>query len=151
MKGHLSSEQIDRLMAGDAAAIEEQHAAECADCGAELARARQTLSAFTYAVRRCAEQHGGAEVPSGVLVQARQRDVTVRRLGWAIGTAVVVVLAAIPLFKGIVDRQRELQAQQDSLLLEQVNAHVSRVVPASMESFMELLAVPDETETGGRE
>lgn len=151
MNRHLSTEQIDRLMAGDASAIDKQHVEECVECGAELVRARQSLSCFSNAVKLCADQHGGAEVPSGVLVHARQRGVAVRRLRWAVGTAAVAAVAAVPFFKGIVDRQRALQAQEDSLLLEQVNQQVSRVVPESMEPFMDLLSVTDETATGGRE
>ena len=151
MNQHLSTEQIDRLMAGDAPAADKRHVEECADCSAQLARARETLSSFGQAVKRCAEHHRGAEVPSGVFVQARQRSVTNRRLRWAMGTAAVIGVAAIPVFKGIAYRQREVQSREDSLLLEQVNQHVSRVVPESMEPFMDFLLVTDETETGGRE
>jgi hypothetical protein len=148
MNRHLSTERIDRLMAGDAPAADKQHVADCAECGANLERARQTLSSFGHAVRRRADDLA-TQVPGGVLVQASLRATAVRRFRWAIGTAAVVAVAAVPFFKGMVDRQRELQAQQDSLLLEQVNEHVSRLVPASMEPFMEFLAEPDET--GGRE
>ena len=139
---HLTSEQISRIVVGDAVPDEKQHVLECAECSAEAARVRETLSLFRASLERWAESDSRlAWSPS-----ARFRR---RPLRWVLAAAVMVVVIVMPIHKNAVERQRLVEAE-DALLLEQVNAHVSRIVPAPMEPLMNFISDAPATEGGRR-
>ena len=59
---------------------------------------------------------------------------------WALVAAALLVLAAIPIYRNAQDRQRQAEiARADALLLEQVDAEVSRAVPRPMEPLVKLV------------
>jgi hypothetical protein len=52
-----------------------------------------------------------------------------------------LVLAAVPIYRNAQDRQRQAEiARADALLLEQVDAEVSRAVPRPMEPLVKLVS-----------
>jgi periplasmic protein TonB len=57
MTGHLSSRQFSKILIGDAAAEESQHARECLACGAEVERLESALGSFRGAVHEWAERN----------------------------------------------------------------------------------------------
>jgi hypothetical protein len=140
MKQHLSPEQVSGILAGVSSPGEEQHASECDQCNRELTRFRETLSCFRGSVTQWADRQRGSSLPDIVFLENRSFAVRVRRLRWVLATATMVLVLALPLYKYKSDRERDAQAAQDSLLLEQVNQHISRTVPAPMEPLMELLS-----------
>ncbi len=73
---------------------------------------------------------------------------------WALIAAALLMLVAIPIYQGAKEKQRRVErAKADALLLEQVDAGVSRAVPQPMEPLLRLVtwdATPKETEEGRR-
>jgi hypothetical protein len=60
---------------------------------------------------------------------------------WALVAAALLVLAAVPVYRNVQDRQRQAEiARADALLLEQVDAEVSRAVPRPMEPLVKLVS-----------
>jgi hypothetical protein len=100
---------------------------------------RETLARFRESVRQEGER---SEIPK--LRDLLERERPVRSLGlrwtdvaWAAAATVALMLAAIPAYQSV-QRQREIeQDKADALLLEQVNAGLSRSVPRAMEPLMD--------------
>jgi hypothetical protein len=149
MNNHLSSEQISEFMTGNATPEQAQHAANCAECAAELSELQETLSTFRDSVQHWAKQSGGSVIPDRAFLGTEERVFSVHPLRWALAAAALIVLA-IPVYNDISNRDRQNQAE-DALLLEQVNAHLSRAVPAPMEPLLELLSDVSADEIGGRQ
>jgi len=62
-------------------------------------------------------------------------------LRWALVAAALLLLSAIPIYRNVQDRQRQAErARADALLLEQVDAEVSRAVPRPMEPLAKLVS-----------
>ena len=147
---HLSSEQISRLIAGAATPQEQQHAGECVQCRAELAQARKTFSDFRDSVREWSERNRRSAIPYGAF-QDTTFPTQSHLLRWVVFAAALVLLMAIPFYNNAVRHEREAEALEDTLLLEQVNMHLSRSVAAPMEPFMEILSGDSAAQTGGRQ
>ena len=148
MNRHLSSEEISEFMIGNATPEQTQHAANCAECAAELSQLQETLSAFRGSVQHWAKQSGGSVIPDGASLVEEERFYNVHPLRWALAAAALMFLV-IPVYNDISNRARQKQAE-DALLLERVNAHLSRGVPAPMEPLLELLSDGSAQEVGGR-
>ena len=70
---------------------------------------------------------------------------------WALVAATLLILAAVPVYRNVQDRQRQAEiARADALLLEQVDAEVSRAVPRPMEPLVKLVSW-DFSATDGRD
>jgi len=93
---------------------------------------RQVVSRFREAVQREGER---TEAPGLQTILTRERRAVSLRLRWA--AAVVVMLAVIPVYQNV-QRQREAaQETADELLMEQVNAGLSRSVPRAMAPLLD--------------
>ncbi len=138
MNGHLSSDQISRWLIGERTAAEEQHARECPECRAELARLESAIALFRSSARDWSEQWGTSfQAAAGLSPGVGAPRNTWR---WAWIAAAALLLAAIPLYTRARDRQRRAErARADAALIEQVDAGVSRAVPASMEPLVQLV------------
>jgi hypothetical protein len=141
MSPHLSSRQISRWMTGERTPQQELHVRECPECGAELARMEASLALFRGSVRHWSDGQRRAEPPAiGSLLTAR-RGFGMRPMRWALVAAALLVLAAVPVYRNAQDRQRRAEmARADALLLEQVDAEVSRAVPRPMEPLVKLVS-----------
>jgi len=142
MKNHLSDDQIIRHLAGENRTKDIQHLAECAVCTAELERIREALSNFRGSVRSWTDLH--AEFIFTPPQPSRLR----RALSWSMASAALLAMAAaIPLYRNA-ERQRETRTEEDNLLLEQVNAQLSRPFPESVEQLVNLLPDDNSTDNG---
>jgi hypothetical protein len=56
-------------------------------------------------------------------------------------TAALGIIALVPGYKIVKDQQLKIQAIEDQALLEDINARLSRSVPAALEPMIHLLAV----------
>ena len=140
MSQHLTSGEISQWMIGERTPQQEQHVRECPECGAELARLEGSIALFRGSVRHWSEGQSRAEPPAiGGILPAR-RGSGIRPMRWALVAAALVVLAAVPIYRNARDRQRQAEiARADALLLEQVDAEVSRAVPRPMEPLVKLV------------
>jgi hypothetical protein len=151
MISHLSSEQISRLLAGDATPEEEQHAGNCAECEPDLSRVRETLAVFRYSVQKWADENGATRVPDSEFLRNEASAWRKGPVRWALVAAAVIILIVVPLYENVRDRHREADTSEDAVLLEQVNAHLSRTVASPMEPFMQLLSDTSADKLGGRQ
>jgi hypothetical protein len=128
-------------MIGERTSRQEQHVRECPECGAELARMEAALALFRGSVRHWSDGHSRAVPPAiGSILPAR-RGSWAQPLRWALVAAMLLVLAAVPVYRNVQDRQRQAEAAMaDALLLEQVDAEVSRAVPRPMEPLVKLVS-----------
>jgi anti-sigma factor RsiW len=140
MISHLTSDEISRAMIGDVTPEQERHTRECLECAAELERLNETFLLFRESVHEWAGRTEGAAVPADLELEARPSRFSAHPLRWALASAGVIALVALPIYKNEIDRKREAQAVEDRLLLEQVNASLSRAVPESMEPLMNLVS-----------
>jgi hypothetical protein len=139
--GHLSSEDICRWMAGERAAEEERHVRECSLCGAEVARLEGALARFGGSVREWSAAQPGAQSPGAWRADGSARKWMAAGLRWSLAAAALVVLAVIPSWKNGRDRRMaEEAARADDLLMEQVDAQVSRTVPVTLEPLVNPVA-----------
>jgi hypothetical protein len=150
MNTHLSEDVISRLIIGNGSSDEQQHVDQCSQCSGELERLKQTLSVFRHSVEHWAEQNGGAVVPESPFLRTASPAFRIRPLTWVLAAA-LAVLVAIPIYRNVSEQQREAKSFEDTLLLEQVNAQLSRVVPEPMEPLMHLVTDSAAEETGGRQ
>jgi hypothetical protein len=141
MSQHLSAQQISQWMIGERTPLEEQHVRECPACGAELARLEGSLELFRGSVRHWSDLQ--VRVPRPLTPTRGSRGYPARPLPvrWALIAAALLVLAAVPIYRNAQERQRQAEiARTDALLLEQVDAEVSRAVPRPMEPLVKLVS-----------
>src|SRR5262249_43745861 len=120
-------------------------------CGEELAAAQGALSMFRESVHRWSAESGGAAIPRAAFVHNELPRVRRAPLRWAFAGLVLMLLIVIPIYKSSNDRKRAAQALEDTLLLERVNAQLSRRVPEQMEPLMKLISDPPAGDLGGRQ
>ena len=142
MNGHLSAEQVSRWMIGERSGRQEEHVRECPECAATLAGLESAMALFRDSVRDCGEMYG--RPPLSVPSKLRR----VRPLRWA-PVAALLLLAVIPFYTDSRDRRRQAEmARADAALLEQVDAEISRAVPAPMEPLVKLVSWNSDSKTG---
>jgi hypothetical protein len=95
---------------------------------------REAMSRFRDTMRREGDR---SEIPRLTTILDRERSAKGGWFRWAVAAGVALVLAAIPVYESARQRQREAaQATADELLLEQVNAGLSRSASRAMSPLM---------------
>lgn len=133
MIAHLSSEQFSECILGRPNPDVERHVQECAVCRAEVANFREALGEFRGAVRGWSKEQANATLamPS---VQPRSWTPS-HQLAWAVVIAMVCVIASFVMPR----HTTESASASDAVLLNQVDAQLSRTAPSSMEPLMKLV------------
>ena len=151
MSQHLSSQEISQWMIGERTPQQEQHVRQCSQCGAELARMEAALALFRGSVRHWSDGQSRAVPPAIGSISPARRGSRIQPMRWALVTAALLVLAAVPIYRNAQETQRQAEiARADALLLEQVDAEVSRAVPRPMEPLVKLVSW-DLSPTDGRD
>lgn len=123
---------------------EQKHGRECPECSAELARFQGPISTFRAAMQDWSDRESVprlAEV-SAFLTAPRRLGSLV--WGWmpAAMAVMIVVVTAVPIYvqqRKLQQTQAEEAARRDALLMDAVNVHLSRTLPAPMEPIMALV------------
>jgi hypothetical protein len=133
---HLMPDQISRLLAGLATNDDERHVEDCPVCRSARDAAVRDLALFRSGVRSWTQEHESG-LPAASFAESRSGR---RESLWLRGALVLclLMLASLPFAKYRMERQKH-EAVQDAQLLDEVNAHIVRTVPAPMEPFFELL------------
>jgi ABC-type uncharacterized transport system YnjBCD ATPase subunit len=143
MTTHLNDERISKWIAGASTAEEQQHCRECAQCRASINSFQDDLSRFGGAIAHWADQQRVSAIPDVQRMTGIWHQVRMRSLRWVAVAAAVTIVAGFPAYKKSMEREREVQAAQESQLddqlLERVNAHLSRTAPVSLQPLMEML------------
>ena len=141
MSRHLSSREVSQWMIGERTPQQEQHVRQCPECGAEVARMEAALALFRGSVRHWSDRQVRVPQPLAPTRGSRAYPALPLPLRWALLAATLLVLAALPVYRNVQDRQRQAEiARADALLLEQVDAEVSRAVPRPMEPLVKLVS-----------
>jgi hypothetical protein len=136
---HLTSDEISNLLIGNATPEQQEHAAACTHCTESLEHLNETFLVFRESVHQWSGKNERA-IPKSIDFHQNAAGFRLLRLRWALASAVLIILFVIPVLKNKREEQRARQAMEDALLLEQVNASLSRDVPASMEPLMNLVS-----------
>jgi predicted anti-sigma-YlaC factor YlaD len=131
MNSHLSSEEMYQWLSGEHAADVEEHFRECPACRSELLQFRSALTGFRTSLEN-------SPVPAVSRKQSSQR-----LSRWVLASAALSLMVAAPMYWNARQQRAAEQAKADELLLERVNAGLSRSVPASMEPLMQLISRED--------
>ena len=100
------------------------HLAECPTCARQEAAIARMLAAMDQLSFAC----GAGSQPAAPAPGRR-----LRRLSWPLAVAATLLLAAVPVYKSARDAR---QSDADALLLERVEAGISRDVPMAMEPLL---------------
>ena len=140
MNDHLSEDQFAKCILGRSTRAELQHIRECPECSIELERFEKMLSLFRTALRDRIDDRVGSHPPDETPLRRREAGISTVRWAWV--TAAIVALI-IPMFISEkkpqkVDEQGFTEANPVAIM-DRVNLHLSRTVPAPMEPMMSLI------------
>ena len=131
MNSHLTSEEMYQWLSGEHGADVEEHFRECTACQTELLQFRSALAGFRTSLEK-------SPVPA-----VRRKQSSQRLSRWVLASAALSLMVAAPVYWNARQQRAAEQAKADELLLERVNAGLSRSVPASMEPLMQLISRED--------
>jgi hypothetical protein len=95
---------------------------------------QEAVAQFRHSIHREGER---TESPGLPAILSRERQAASLRLRWAAAALVALMLAAVPAYVSVQQRQRETEQEKaDTLLLQQVNTGLSRSVPRAMTPLM---------------
>jgi anti-sigma factor RsiW len=135
MIAHLSTDQLSEYVLAQPSPLIERHIQDCPACRAELTNFREALGEFRGAVRAWSQDQAKQVLASPAALPERRSWAASHQLAWALLIAVVCVIASF-----VIPRHRvESAAGSDAVLLNQVDAQVSRTAPSSMEPLMKLV------------
>ena len=137
MNEHLSSERIFEAIAGRRNLEVEKHLHACALCNEEVGRLRRSIAGFSRAIHDEAERDR-ASAPRQMSWTEQRPQSRLRPFTWILTAAVFATAVALPVYDKS-QQPRDAIGEADAGLLEEVDAHLSREVPASLESLLELM------------
>ncbi len=106
------------------------HASDCMECARyeeSVAGILRGLNSFAFEL----DPGAGARVQNAVLAHARKPSPAWR---WALAAAVLLLLAMVPVYRSMRQARRE---KADTLLMEEVESRVRRVIPLAMEPLIQ--------------
>ena len=135
MSPHLSSDQFSEYILGQPSLLVARHIQDCPACRSELMQFREALGEFRGAVRAWSEVQADQALARSHSIPEPRTWAVSHQLTWAMLIAAVCVIASF-----VVPRHgAESAAGADAVLLNQVDAQVSRTAPSSMEPLMKLV------------
>jgi hypothetical protein len=135
MIAHLSSEQLSECLLGQPSPLVARHIQDCPACRAELTAFCEALGEFRGAVRAWSDHRANAALAIPASVPEPSSRSASHQLGWAMLIAVICMIASFVLPR----HGAENSSASDAVLLNQVDAQVSRTAPSSMEPLMQLV------------
>jgi hypothetical protein len=129
MNPHLPAESVSKWILAERTLAEEEHVRHCSACRAEVARVADALAQFRSAVRQA------GDTPRLPLIEPAAPYG--RR--WALA-ALILIAASWPVYRAVTEHRRAEAARADAILLEQVDAGVSRTIARPMEPLAKWMA-----------
>jgi hypothetical protein len=148
MNNHPTEDQLSMWLAGRSTSEQQRHVRECPQCSEALAGFLAPISTFQSAMQDWSNRESVPRFQE-TLVSRQQRPRLVPIWGWAVATAAVVILTAIPIYRQGAELQRNAKAAEAAQVMDTVSWHLSRTLPAPMEPIMALLPDNDLIQTGG--
>lgn len=155
MSDHLSPTQFAKAFVDGPPGPEQQHLAECSECKAELDRLAGAVSSFRSALRGRVDKQVESAA-TAVAVQSALPTAQPAKLRWVLAATAIVALVLVPV------SMREKKSQEvfdektvrmdPDALMDAVNLHLLRTVPAPMEPMLVLVpSAESKTESGGEQ
>jgi anti-sigma factor RsiW len=151
MNSHLSQKQFARCFVGVCTNEEREHLADCAECRAELDSFGNTVSSLRHAIRGRVDAQMEARPSAVVPVSIPATIPGMRKVRWVVATAAVLLFGMIPFLTSekpqavTVTSNMPVETSPDALM-NAINVHLSRTIPAPMEPMMSLIP-SDESST----
>jgi anti-sigma factor RsiW len=147
---HLSSEKISQWIAGDGTPGDREHIQACAECRAEVGKLQNALSSYSGFARDWGRIQAPAAPSLSHLLRGTRRPAHVA--GW-VGLAAAAAAAILVLFLPRAEESRQIPSliedtAQDALLLQQVNARISRTAPVAMDPLLRWMEEEKPTKEG---
>src|SRR5437764_15106566 len=127
MADHLSTDQISKVLSGQATPEEEQHVQRCNQCAESMTRVASTLALFRESVHQWALHDDRSIAVDTTFLRTRAASLR-PRFHFAIAAAAIVAAVIIPFPSAMTMRPPEVSAPEDSMLRDQVNTDMSRPV-----------------------
>lgn len=148
MSDHLSQDQFAKCAVGAPGEEELRHLKECALCTAERDRFGDTLSMFRTSVRERIDAR--VALQPLVITSFKPGNARIPAWRWALVAAGFVVVVLLPFFLNETQPPQTVEQTPDpasaeavpasaEAVMDRVNFHLSRTVPASMEPAMALI------------
>jgi hypothetical protein len=147
MEGHLSPDQLMNVLSERGTPEGYQHVEVCNQCAEKIAGLRATLSMFGESVQRWVDHKSRATSPDAAFVRVSGGP-TPMRLRFALGAAAVLLAIVIPLYWHVPGNDHKSDVLEDTLLLEEIHAQLSREVPGPMEPLMKMISDPASRDDG---
>ena len=151
MSNHLSQDEFEKCVLGRPGQAELDHLTGCPECRAELEQFRKALSLFRSAIHDLADDRSPLQASDVTTFVPAATGAP--RWRWALLAAGCVALIIFTIF--ISDKRPPVPAEQPSAespeaIMERLNRHLSRTVPAPMEPVMSLIPSEEFISTPGR-
>ena len=128
MNSHLSSEEMVQWLSGERVEEVEEHFRDCPACKVEMQEFQNALAGFRISLE---------QLPVPPVSRRNMRQMLPR---WILATAALSLVVATPVYWNARQQRAAEQARADELLLQRIDASLSRSVPASMEPLMQLIS-----------
>ena len=142
MSNHLSQDQLSMWILGRSTPEELQHGRECPECSRELARFHTPVSTFRAVMQDWSDRENVPRLADVSVFLSRRGRPFSPVWRWVPAGLAVLILAAIPIYvqqKKLQQSEAEQATREDVLLMDAVNAHLSRTIPAPMEPIFVLV------------
>jgi hypothetical protein len=166
MNNHLSQDQRSMWILGRSTPEERRHGAECPQCRAQLARFEEPVATFKNAMHERSDREKVPRLEEVSIFLRRPPAYVTGALRWAAVGIAVTLLTTIPIYRqvalmrragtteGVTSSKGDLliaveKTNDDVLLMDAVNAHLSRTIPAPMEPIMALIPGSESTTHAG--
>jgi hypothetical protein len=136
MSNHLSEDQFDACVLERAGRVELEHLGECAECRVELERFRRGLALYRSAVWGLVEDRDA--LPVADVTASMPAPIPIWRWALAITAFVFAIVTPIIVTENKLPQKAEQMSPAE--VMERMNRHLSRTVPAPMEPMMSLIS-----------
>ena len=139
MSNHLSQDQFEASVLGQAGAPELEHIRQCPECSAELERFSKGVALFRRAVKDLAGDSGALK--DGEFAALRPTSGGIREWSWTLAAAAIVAAIVLPFFISRPEPVANAPAEMSpEAVMERLNRHLAGSVPEPMEPMLFLIS-----------
>lgn len=149
MSDHLSPDRFAKCFVEGPTSLDLQHITECTECRAGLERFGRTVSSFRSSIRERVDAQVASDASQFTPLSTGPEVIAVPKWRWVLTAAAVVIFVLVPvLTRETTPLEVGVRTDPDTLM-DAINLHLSRAVPAPMEPMLAIIPGPEATESGG--
>jgi anti-sigma factor RsiW len=139
MSNHLSQDQFETSVLGQAGAPELEHIRQCPECSAELERFSKGVALFRRAIHDLAGDAGALK--DGEFATLPLTSAGVPGWSWTLAAASIVAAIVLPFFVSRPEPVANAPAEMSpEAVMERLNRHLAGSVPEPMEPMLSLIS-----------